>query len=177
MAMGKAIALPLHRQGVEGEQRVGEKFAHAREILDALSGLNRAQHAGYRAQHTHHSAGLNIALRRGLRKQAAIARRTWHVGHQLTAIATDAAHRICLAQHYTGIVYQILGGEIISAVDHEVVGTNQVEGIGLAEISLVCNHLYIGIDGLHTFAGHFYLGPAHIAGAVQHLALQIGDAD
>ena len=47
VAMSKAIALPLHRQGIEGEQRISEQIAHASQIFYALSGLHCAQHTCY----------------------------------------------------------------------------------------------------------------------------------
>ena len=46
--------------------------------------------------------------------------------HQLSAVSVYAAHRESLIQHHTSIVYQILSGKIIGAIDDEVVRTDKV---------------------------------------------------
>ena len=51
--LGEGEALPLHREGIEGEKVVGEQIAHASQVFDALGGLNGAQHAGDRAEYAY----------------------------------------------------------------------------------------------------------------------------
>ena len=46
--------------------------------------------------------------------------------HQLSAVAIDATHRKSLIEHHAGIVYQILRGKIISAIDDEILRANEV---------------------------------------------------
>lgn len=41
----------VHRLGIEGEQLVGEQFAHTSDVLQSLSCLNGAQHASNGTQH------------------------------------------------------------------------------------------------------------------------------
>ena len=136
-ALDKVEALPLHREGIEGEKAVGEQIAHVSKIFDTLGGLNGAQHAGDRAEHAYGGAGLYVFLGGRLGKQATVAGGAGHVSHQLSAIATDTAHGKGFPQEHTGIVDQVFRGEIVGAVDDEVVGTYQLEGVGLTEIGLV----------------------------------------
>ena len=41
----------VHRLGIEGEQLVGEQFAHTSDVLQSLSCLNGAQHTSDGTQH------------------------------------------------------------------------------------------------------------------------------
>ena len=41
----------VHRLGIEGEQLVGEQFAHSSDVLQSLSSLNGTQHTSDGTQH------------------------------------------------------------------------------------------------------------------------------
>ena len=94
--------------------------------------------------------------------------------HHLSAISVDASYRERLAEHHAGIVHQVLGREVVRAFHHEVIVSNQVQGIVLIEEYLVLDDVDIGIHGFQALLCHVDLELSHIGSGVEYLALQIG---
>jgi len=82
-----------------------------------------------------------------------------------------------LAGQDAGVVDEELGGEIVGAVDDEVIAGNDGGNIGRTDPLLVSVDRHIRIDGAHLFGGGNYLRFADIRGEMDHLPLQVGDID
>ena len=94
--------------------------------------------------------------------------------HHLSAIPIDATYRECLSKHHASIVDEVLGREVVRAFHHEIIVSNQVEGIVLIEEYLVLDDVDIGIHGFQALLCHVDLELSHIGSGVEYLALQIG---
>ena len=101
---GEVDALPVHSDGVEGEQGVGERLTDADDNLDALGGLYSAEHTGNAAEYTDGGACLYVRDSWRFGEQAAVAGRTWYVRHDLTRVSADATHAERFAEHDAGII-------------------------------------------------------------------------
>src|SRR5262249_17316897 len=95
--------------------------------------------------------------------------------------AEDAAVDVRLAQQHAGVVDQVAGREVVGAVDDDVVGPEDVQGVGAGEARLVEIDLDLGVDGAAVVAGRVQVwtavvgGAGEVGGAVEHLALQVGE--
>ena len=88
--------------------------------------------------------------------------------------AEDGAVDVRFAQEGTSVVDQITGGEIVCAVDDDVVGAKELQRIVRAEGDLVRLHLDVGIDFKDCPLGRLHLGVADGGLAVNDLALEVG---
>ena len=121
VAMLHADGTELHGLCVEGEQTVGEQLSHAGEVFQRLGSLDGAQHTGNGSQYTCLRAGRNGSDRWWLLEEAAVAGRAGQMGEGLTVEAQDATVRERLTSHDAGVVDEEFHGEVVSAVDHEIV--------------------------------------------------------
>ena len=78
-----------------------------------------------------------------------------------------------LACHYARIIDEELDGEVVCAVNDEVVVLDDVEGIVCHKQILYGIDLYVGVDGEHLLLGTLYLRCVNIFGEVDYLTLQI----
>jgi len=99
------------------------------------------------------------------------------VGEGLAVESQDAAVREGLAGHDAGIVDEEFHGEIVCAVDHEVIILDDVEGIRRVEKLVKGVYLHLGINGLHLLLGALYLGHTHVFGEMDDLSLQVAQVD
>jgi len=76
-----------------------------------------------------------------------------------------------------GVVDEIPGGVTVRPVDHDVVPTEQLEGVGGGEANRMGADLDLGVEVAQGASGRFHLGLAHPVGVVEDLALQVGDLD
>jgi len=165
----------LHREGIEGQQGIGQQLAGACDVLDGFGGLQRTTDARDAAQYTHHRAGLDLLLSGRFWKDAAVAGCAWYVRHQLTLEAVDTAHTEGLALHHAGIVDEILDGEVVRSVYHEVVLLDHLPYRILSQVFFVLDHLHIGVEGSDGSLGRLYFRVSYIFGAMYDLSLQIGE--
>ena len=111
-----------HIQGVVQQQLADQRLADAQDQLDRLGGLQGADGAGQHAQHAALGAGGHQPGRRRLGEQAAVARAAFGVEHaHLPVEAEDRAVHVRLASQHAQVVGQVAGGEVVRAVDDQVV--------------------------------------------------------
>ena len=71
------------------------------------------------------------------------------------------------------IVYQKPGGEVIAAINDNIVALQQVPDIVRTHFHRVRHDLDLRIDPLQCLHRRFNLGPSHISGAMEYLPLQV----
>ena len=147
-------SMPHHRERIDREKGIGEGGADACQALDGLGGLHGAHHACQRTEHAHHRTGFYLRHSWWLWEDATIASRTGLMRHHLSAIPIDATYRECLSKHHASIVDEVLGREVVRAFHHEIIVSNQVEGIVLIEEYLVLDDVDIGIHGFQALLCH-----------------------
>ena len=119
----------LHGLGIEGEQAVGEQLAHTCEVFQCLGSLDGAQHTGDGTQHTSLRTGGHNSCGWRFLEHAAVAGRAGQMSECLAVEAEYAAVREGLASHDAGIVDEEFHGEVVRAIDDEVVLLNNIEGV------------------------------------------------
>ena len=164
----------LHRQRVEAHQAAGQGFANTDQQFDRLGGLDHTDHARQHADHTARAAIGCQLCGWGLGEQAAIARPTFIVEHADLPVETvDGAVHQGFAQLHTGVVDQVAGVEIVGAVDHQVIGAHQFQGVVAVERGVVRVDLDMRIEVQQALLGGLDLGHAQGAVAMHNLALQV----
>ncbi len=147
----------------------------AKEEFEDLGSLDKADDAGQDAQHAGLGATGSQPRRRGFWKQTAIARsaqvRRKDAG--LPFEPEDGAIDVGFPEQHTGIVGQVAGREIVTAIGHDVVGPNEFEGILAGQARRVQEDLDVRIDASEGVPGRFGLGPADVPGAMKDLALEV----
>ena len=119
----------VHRLGIEGQQTVGEQFAHTEEVLQCLGCLDGSEHSGDGTQYACLATGRNSACWRWLLEETAVTSRAWKMGEGLSLESQDAAMRECLAQSHTGIIDEELRREVVCAIDDEIPWLDDFLGI------------------------------------------------
>ena len=76
-----------------------------------------------------------------------------------------------------GGVDEVAGGEVVAAVEDEVVGRDEAGGGGGVEAEGVRLDGDVRVEAGERAGGALGLGRADLGGGVQHLALQVGEAD
>ena len=76
-----------------------------------------------------------------------------------------------------GVVDGEAGGEVVGAVEHQVVAVDQLVGVAGVDRDRVGLDLDVGVEVGQPMGGRVHLGPAHVGGGVDHLALQVGEGD
>ena len=80
--------------------------------------------------------------------------------------------RLFLREH-AGVVREIARGEIVRAVDDDVVRANDVESVLAGETRIVKDHIDVRIEGVDGFPGGLRFGAANVGIGVENLTLQI----
>ena len=151
-----------------------QRLALADDELQSFRGLDRAHDSGQHAQHAAFGAGRNQSRRGRFGIQAAVARAAGSAENRDLALeAEDRAVNVGLAEQHAGIVHQIARGEIVRAVDDDVVVLEKIERVLAGQARFVRVDLNFRIQIAQMVGGRFDFGTAHVAGAEQHLALQV----
>lgn len=151
-----------------------QRLADAGEDLDGLGDLDGPDGRAEHAQHAALGAARDHARRRGLRVEAAVARAVLGPEDRGLAVeAVDRAPHVRLVQQHAGVVDQVTGGEVVRAVDDEVVLAEDLHHVLGFEPLFVKDHVDVRVDAQHAVAGGFGLGPADVRLAVDDLALQV----
>ena len=95
----------------------------------------------------------------------------------LTLEAVDRPPDVGLARQHRGIVHQITGGEVVGAVENQVVLLEQLDGVVRLQPNLVQPDLDERVDLLDRVARTLRLRPADVGLAVDDLALKVGFVD
>jgi hypothetical protein len=82
-----------------------------------------------------------------------------------------------LAQQRTGVVDEVARREVVGAVEDDVVAGDHAEGVRGVQAQVVADDLDEGVDPGDGLGGRLRLGPAHVGGAVDDLALQVRGVD
>src|SRR5690348_2163959 len=137
----------LEIQRIEQQQTANQRLALAENQLDGFKRLNRTDDAGQHSQYSAFGTAWNEARRWRLRVEAAVARAFAGVKYgSLPLEAKDAAVNIRLSQQNASIVHQVPGGEIVRAVDDDVIVAEDIERVLGSQPRLVGNHLHVWID-------------------------------
>ena len=91
--------------------------------------------------------------------------------------AKDGPVDVWFLEQDAGVVDQVPGGEVIGAIDNDVVIAQDFEGVLAGEPSVEFFDAKVGVDVLHAIGGGIEFLAADVAGAVDDLALQIGNID
>ena len=119
----------VHRLGIEGEQSVGEQFAHTEEVLQRLGSLDGSEHTSDGTKDSRLATGRNSACWRWLLEETTVTSRAWKMGEGLPLESQDAAMRECLAQSHTGIIDEELHREVVGAINDEIPWLDDFLGI------------------------------------------------
>ena len=124
----------VHFQCVVDHQPAEQRFADAGDQFDGLGPHHRRDGRADDAEHAALGAGRHRARWRRLRVQVAVvqtqpARSVFPEHRDLSLEAVDRAPYIRLAGQHRGVVDQIPGGEVVGAVQDQVVLFEQLDGI------------------------------------------------
>ena len=170
-------------KGVVDHQAVDQRPPDPGNQLDHFIGLKAANHAG---QHPQHPGFCAVGRQRGVRRTiveitiigATTALLIQRVEHRDMPLELhDGAIHQRLAAIDTGIVDQVLGGKVVSAIDNDVVIGHK--RLGIVEVKALDPgfDLDVGIEFLQTPLGDIGLVLTFIGDAKQHLAVHIGHID
>ena len=128
------------------------------------------------------NAGLRARRRelrgRRLRKEAAVARALEGLEHgDLALEAKDRSMNDGDAMFDRRVVQEIPGGEVVCAVDHDVVALDDAIDVRRGQAFLVADDLDVGIQGLERLLRRGDLRLADAIGVVKDLPLQVGEVD
>ena len=110
-----------HIQSVNEQQPTGEGFADAQYELGGLGCLNAADHTGEHTENASLGAARHFTRRRRSGEEAAVAALSRHVHGRLPIEQQDTAVHEWLIAEVGGVVDEVAGGEVVRAVDDDVV--------------------------------------------------------
>ncbi len=167
-----------HVERVVEQEPADQRVARAQDQLDGLGRLHDADQARQDPQHAPLRAVGHQVRRRRLRVEASVARPVRRVEHRRLAVEPeDRAVHVRLAQHHARVVDQVPRREVVRAVDDDVVAGEHLQRIRAIDRMLVPEDDQVGVDRPELLLGAVDLGPAHVAGEVDDLALEVRDVD
>ena len=89
--------------------------------------------------------------------------------------AENGAVHVRLPEEHASVVGEVTGGKVVRAVHDDVVGAEEFEGVFTGEAGVVKHDLDVRIEAADGFPGGLGFGPADIRGAVENLALEVGE--
>ena len=95
------------------------------------------------------------------------------MGERLSVETQNATMREWLAGHHTRIVDEELHGEIVGAVDDEIIFLDDVECVRRVEECVMGFNFHVGVDGLDFLFGTLHLRHTHVLREMNHLSLQV----
>lgn len=145
---------PLIRQSVEGQQIPCEQLTMSREIFYRFKCLHRAYYPCHSTDDSRLAARWHSALwGRGFKNTAIAGGDIGYISHQLTRETQYSSVGERLLRQHAGIVYKELRGEIISAVDDEIVVLYQTENVSAVHLDLVGLDHNIGVEVFYGLLG------------------------
>ncbi len=146
--------------------------------FDGLGCLQCADDPGQHAEDSTFGARGNQSGRRRLRIQASIARPAGIAEYaDLPLEAENRTVDVRLAEENASVVHQVARGEIVGAIDDDVVIAEEVERILAGQPSFVLIDLNVGIQSAKARGSCFDFWPADVRRAEKNLALQVGQID
>ncbi len=173
--------------GAEGGEAADGRPSDAENQLDDLIGLEGSDDARQNAHDAALGAAWHGAGVRRLRIHAAVARamlagsiRVGQMGREdgdHSFEAEDRAVDVGLLEDYAGVVHAVAGGEIVGAVDDDVVIFHQLQNIGAVDDGFVFDDFRVGVQVLEPLGGCLHLVFADVGDAKENLPLEIAWAD
>jgi hypothetical protein len=77
------------------------------------------------------------------------------------------------AVHHARVVHRVARREVVAAVDHHVVAVDERGGVGVREAPRHRLDVHVRVERGEPVARALDLGAPHVAGAVQHLPVQV----
>ena len=163
-----------HAERVVQQQASHQRLADPDDQLHRFRGLDQPDGARQNPQHAAFGAAWHQARRWWLGEEAAIAGAISRAEDRgLSFESEDRTVNVRFAEQDAGIVGEIAGGEVVGAIDHDVVLANDVERIGCREPRFVQLGPDVRIDVRDAVAGRSEFGTADVLGAMEDLALQV----
>src|SRR6516225_6747577 len=177
--------LEAHGAGVEHEEPADEPLAEVDDFPDHFERDERAEHAGERAENAGLRAGRNRAGRRRLGEKAAVGRIGPSV--RFTLVGANGGERAVenadrggderLLGKEAGVGDEVARGEIVGAVDNDVIAGDERQRVGGDEPRRVRLHRHVRVEAADRGRRALHLGPADLGRAVDDLALQVRERD
>ncbi len=175
------LGVAAHLEGAEallervvGEQPADERVAEVEDELDRLERLDRPDDAGQHPEDARFGAARCELGRGRLGEQAAVAGTLVGLEHRdLTFEPEDRAVHDGHAGQQRRVVEQIAGGEVVGAVDDDVVALEDVEDVVGAEADVVGDDVDVGVQLSERLLRRVDLALADPVDVVEHLALQV----
>ena len=157
------------------DKAADERFANAYDELDSFNRLHDPNHAWQNAQHATFCTAWNHPWWWRFGVEAAIAGTAEMRGKNraLAVEAEDRAVDVRLLQKNTDVIAQVACGEIVRAVDHDVIGFDDLAGVLGLEEGVVQVDLHIRVDFFDAVAGAVEFLAAYILRSMQNLALEV----
>ena len=169
---------PLLRERVVQPEPSDHRLTDAGDQLDALDALSGADVSGHDAEHAALRAVGDHPRGRRLGEHAAVAGAFSGVEHaQLALEPEDRAVHVRDTRQDAGVVDEVAGGEVVRAVDDQVVAGHDLQGVVGGQEGAVLHHLDVGVDLRDRRSGGVDLVCTDVGGAVDDLALQVGGVD
>ena len=171
-----------HVERVVDHQPAQQRLADAGDQLDRLGAHHRRDRGAQDAQHAALGAGRHHARRRRLGVEVAVVEAEPVGGvlpehRHLPLEAVDRTPHVRLARQYRGVVDQVAGGEVVGAVQDQVVLLEQVDRVVRLQPDLVQPHLDQRVDLPDGVTRALGLGPADVGLPMDDLALQVRFVD
>mmetsp|Transcript_32932 Transcript_32932/g.53692 ORF Transcript_32932/g.53692 Transcript_32932/m.53692 type:complete len:385 (+) Transcript_32932:178-1332(+) len=165
-----------HAQRIVDKDAAGKDVPLAQDELDHLCCLYTPNHTRQNSQHTSFCTRRYLPRGRGLGQEVPVggpdARRPVpHAG--LALEPQDRPIYTRYIQDCAGVVDQVLGWEIIRAVQHYVITAEHPQRVVAGQLDPVQHHLAVRVEVGHARRRRFHLGLADRAGSVGHLPLQV----
>ena len=96
------------------------------------------------------------------------------MGERLAIETQDTTMRERLSCHHTSIIDEELHGEVVGAINDEIIFLDDVERIRRVEEFVVGVHFHIRVDGFDFLLSAHHLRHAHILGEMDDLTLEVG---
>ena len=163
-----------HLQRVVHHQPAEQRLADAGDQLDRLGHHDRADGGAQHAKHTALRAGRHHARRRRLGVEIAVLRAVLGPEHADLALeAEDRTPHVRLAEQHASVVDQVAGGEVVRAVQDQVVPGEDVQGVGRVQPIGVQVDRDQRVDLGDRLLGRDRLALADVGLAMDHLTLQV----
>src|ERR1700732_2814018 len=167
-----------HGESVEEQETADKRVTFSDDQFKGFRGLNRADDSWKHAENSAFGARGHQAGRGRFGIEAAVARAAGRSEDaNLSFKAENRAVHVRLAEKDAGVVYKIAGGEIIGAVNDDVVVLHYVERVVAGQMRFEAIDLDFGVQALQAIGGGFDFWAADVGGAEKNLALEIGEVD
>ncbi len=156
------------------EETPDERLTDSEEQLDRLGHLDRPHRGAQDAQDATLRARRNGPRRRGVGEDAAVTRPVLGPpDRDLTVETVDRAPHVRLAEQHAGVADEVARGEVVRAVEDDVVVAEDLERVRGVQPHVVTDHGHVGVDAGDRLGRRLGLEPPHVGVAVDDLSLQV----